>query len=47
MYVFHKIICGSLFAVNQSESFIYEQAVTVKPELASYLLLHRVNRWFI
>lgn len=27
--------------------FIYEQAVTVEPELASNLPLHRVNRWLI
>lgn len=47
MYVFQKIMRGYSFAVNLGEFFIYERAITVKPELASYLLLHRANRWLI
>lgn len=35
-----------IVCLNTGE-FIYEQSITMKPELTTYLFLHRVNRWLI
>lgn len=46
MLYFRKSEVVNCLLLTRVNSF-YEQAIIVKPELASYLLLHSVNRWLI